>query len=345
MTLRARFGVLIAGMLIMSCGGKKAEKNTDVIVVESEEVAGTNDFAGRSYVGEVEAEASTAVSFNGSGMVLKVYVEEGQRVSKGQVLAQIDATQSKNALNATEAMLAQAQDAYNRMKVLHEQNSVSEMDWVEVQSKLQQAKSSVEISKKNVADCILKAPCSGVVGNKQIEPGVVTLPAMPICNILYINKVKVRISVPEKEIGSFAPSMLGGVGITVGALDGKAYYPHKIEKGVQADALSRTYNVWFVVNNPDGKLLPGMVADVRVAGNGNNASADVISVPVRSVQQGADGKHFVWCMLNGKAHRQGVTLGSASGNRIEITSGLKKGDRIITAGYQKVSEGTMVKGR
>jgi multidrug efflux pump subunit AcrA (membrane-fusion protein) len=67
-----------------------------------------------------------------------------------------------------------------------------------------------------------------------------------------------------------------------------------------------------------------------------------MTLPVRSIQQSADGKHFVWVVKGGKAHRKDITMGKTMGNRIEVISGLDKDDHVITNGYQKVSEGTEV---
>lgn len=336
----------VCSVLLSACSGNKGDKNTDIIKVEAMQCGdGTMTADARTYVGEVEAELATAVSFTGSGTVTRVFVNEGQRVRKGQLIAQLDPTQYKNALMSAQAMMTQAQDAYDRMKLLHNQHSISDMDWVEVQSKVQQARSSLQMAQKAVKDCSLTAPCSGVVGNKNMEAGMTALPAQPVCTILNINKVKVKISVPEKEIGSFSQAMLkddGGVVISVAAL-GKTFYPHTIEKGVQADALSRTYDVKFCVSNPAGDLLPGMVADVRLGTGSTTGGQAGFYLPVRCVQQSAKGKYFVWVIKNGKSHRQEVTLGEVSGNSINIVSGLSKGDMVITSGYQKVSEGSSVK--
>ena len=68
-----------------------------------------------------------------------------------------------------------------------------------------------------------------------------------------------------------------------------------------------------------------------------------LSVPIRSVQRSADNKLFVWIVQGTKAHRQDITVGETIGNRIEVTGGLKENDKIIVAGYQKLSEGTEVK--
>lgn len=328
------FVALIGATLLVGCGNKTSDKNYIPLKVETETVGNQSHSTGKSYIGEIEAQTTTAVSFTSMGVVQKVCVEEGQHVSKGQVLAVMDPTQNRNTLEAATAILTQAQDAYERMKVLHDNNSLSDMDWVEVQSKVQQARSSLQMAKKALDDCTLKAPCSGVIGQKMMQTGQTALPSQPVCNILNINNVKVKVSVPEKEIASITPSTP-----TLVAVDaiGETVSGGRIEKGVQGDALTHTYNIYVNVNNSGQRLLPGMVANVMIGGE-----EVAFSLPIRAVQQGADGKNFVWIKEGTQARRRNITLGETFGNRIEILSGIKKGEKVIVEGYQKVSEGSEV---
>ncbi len=333
-------------IMLAACGSKKEDGQADVLKVETETVSEQNGSFTTSYVGEVEAETSTAVSFTGAGLVTRVLVSEGQRVSKGQLIATMDPTQARNALAMAQATYTQAQDAYERMKTLHDQKSLSDMDWVEVQSKVAQAKSSVSMAQKAVKDCNLTAPCSGVIGNKKLETGMTALPAEPVCNILYINNVKVKVSIPEKEIATLSSAMLskdGGIIIAVDALGKKQYKATKMEKGVEADIMTHTYDVRLTVGNANRELLPGMVANVSIPSLSASEREGAVSVPIRSVQQSANGRHFVWTVKNGKSHRTYITTGQTMGNRIAVTSGLNTGDMVIVAGYQKVSEGSEVK--
>lgn len=343
------FWSAVATMVVLSsCGGQKEEQQVAPVRVETEVVGSSTEGNTRTYVGEVEAASSTAVSFTGSGTVLHVYVEEGQRVNKGQVIAEMDATQARNALANCEAQMRQANDALARMKQLHDQNALAEMKWVETQSQVAQAKAQLDMARKAVADCRIYAPVSGVVGRKMMNAGETTLPSAPVCTILNINNVKVKVSVPEKEIGRFATDT--PTEIHVAAL-GETFTGGSIEKGVQADPVSRTYDVKINVANPEEKLLDGMVCEVKVMGSSDTVAAhgteerqgtggEMVMVPITAVQRSADGSMFVWKAENGKAHRAKVTLGEASGNRIEVLSGVKKGEKVIVKGYQKLSEGS-----
>ena len=158
-----------------------------------------------------------------------------------------------------------------------------------------------------------------------------------------IAKVKVKVSVPEKEIASFNPIAGRGKGVTITAeaLGGKTFHSNYFVRNVQGDVLTHTYDVRFTVLNPGGELLPGMVVNVTTEADQTDAD-NTVTVPVRCVQQGADGHQFVWLVKGDKAHRQSVEIGQTQGDRIVILSGLAEGDKIIVEGYQKVSEGSQV---
>lgn len=339
-TMKTKFLLMVTFAAMMAaCGQKSAAPDVLDVTTETATTGAGDD--GRNYVGEVEAATSTAVSFTGMGTVTRVYVHEGQRVSRGQVIAQMDDTQPRNTLAAGEAALHQAKDAYARMKILHEAKALSDIDWVDTESKLRQAEATVAAARKAISDCTLKAPVAGVVGKDPMESGVTALPSQPVCTLLSLGQVKVRASIPEREIGSVTAHTRATV--TVAALGGRTFQGQGVERGVEADAMTRSYEVRVVVANGEGLLLPGMVAEVRLSTPADTAAAHAVTLPVRCVQLGADGRQYVWTVQGGKAHRQSVTLGETRGNRIVIATGVSEGDRVIVSGYQKVSEGSKVR--
>lgn len=342
------FAILTITTLLIACGRSEKTYEVEALKVTTETVSASTMPVGKHYVGKVEEESSTPVSFTGMGTVTRVYVQEGQYVARGQLIAEMDPVQCENTLQATKAAYDQALDTQKRMEVLYESQSISEIDWINVQTKVQQARSSFQMAGKALADCRLKAPCSGIVGRKEIESGMTALPSQPVCTILNISKVKVKVSVPEKEIASFNPRQGGtgkGVTITAEALGGKSFHSNYFVRDIQGDVLTHTYDVRFSVNNPGLELLPGMVVNVTTEADetGIDGTNQTITVPLRSVQQGADGHQFVWVIKDNKAYRQPVEVGQALGDRIIILSGLNEGDKIIVEGYQKVSEGSIVK--
>ena len=333
--------ILLSVILLgSSCQQQVAKSNMKAPTrVKTEVVSSGVVDNGQTYVGIVEEREATAVSFTGMGVVKRVLVREGQAVGKGQLLAEMDDTQARNLLNGAEAQMTQANDALARYKMLHDNGSLPEVQWVEIQSKVAQAKSQLEVAKKNLADCRLVAPVGGIIGKKLIGAGETALPSQAVVSILDISAVKVKVAVPEAEIGGINAHT--PTSIAVEAING-SYQGGLIEKGVQADALTHTYDIRINVANSDRKLLPGMVANVRFASDGSQAVGSKM-VPVTAVQRKSDGSLFVWTIgKDSTGHRTIVTIGQPQGNYVSVIDGLNTGDRIVTEGYQKLSEGTKV---
>ena len=331
--------MLLSVILIGSCGEKKEQNAKAPTRVKTQVVTpGMLDNA-QTYVGIVEEHEATAVSFTGMGVVKRMLVNEGQAVSAGQLIAEMDDTQARNMLSGAEAQMTQANDALERYKMLHDNGSLPEVQWVEIQSKVAQAKSQLEVAKKNLDDCRLVAPVSGIIGRKLIGAGETALPSQAVVSILDISTVKVKVAVPEAEIGGINANT--PTSMTVEAING-SYQGGRIEKGVQADALTHTYDIRIHVANGDRKLLPGMVASVRFISDGSQAIGSKM-IPVTAVQKKSDGSLFVWTVgKDSTAHRATVTIGQTQGNYVSVIEGLDIGDRIATEGYQKLSEGTKV---
>ena len=363
-----KFIFLLLGVLaVISCSeNKKVEQKAPTRVETLVVSPGVIDNA-QTYVGIVEEREATAVSFTSMGVVKRILVKEGQLVARGQLLAEIDPTTSSNSVEVAHASLNQAKDmvkqaeaaynqakdAYDRMKLLHDNGSLPEVKWIEAETRLAQATSALntarsgvasatateKIARKGLADTRIYAPVSGVIGKKQLVAGETALPSEAVVNILDISTVKVKVAVPETEIGGIYANT--STSIKVDAI-GRSYKGGRIEKGVQADALTHTYDIRINVSNRDLKLLPGMVANVRFFPKGGQDMGSM-SVPVTSVQKKSDGTLFVWTVDNSNAaHRTTVAIGETLGNYVTVTDGLSVGQRIVTAGYQKLSEGSKV---
>ena len=333
--------MVLSVMLICSCTGKKEHDSKAPTRVKTEVASTAMSMNGQTYVGMVEECEATAVSFTGMGVVKRVLVNEGQAVGRGQLIAEMDDTQARNLLKGAEAAMVQANDALQRYGMLHDNGSLPEVQWVEVQSKVAQARSQLDVARKNLADCRLTAPVSGIIGRKQVGAGETALPSQAVVSILDISTVKVKAAIPEAEIGNIGqhtPST-----IWVEAVGG-TYRGGTIEKGVQADALTHTYDIRISVANNGLRLMPGMVAEVRLdTGAGSHSLQGQVNLPLAAVQKKADGTLFVWTVdQDSTAHRTTVITGPTSGNRVAVSSGIGAGQRVVTEGYQKLSEGTKV---
>ncbi len=338
--MRKNFLILMGVIISVSCSDPQKQKSKAPTRVSTEVVSATTHGNGQSYVGILEEHEATAVSFTGMGVVKRVLVNEGQAVSKGQLIAEMDDTQARNMLSSAEAQMTQASDALQRYGMLHDNGSLPEAQWVEIQSKVAQAKAQLAVAKKNLADCQLTAPVNGIIGRKQIGAGETALPSQAVVSILDISSVKVRVAVPEGEIGSITTSTPSIIKVEACH---SSFEGGQIEKGVQADALTHTYDVRIKVANRGRKLLPGMVADVQFTTLSSPHDKQQPMIPITSIQRKADGSLFVWTIAkDSTAHRTGVVIGHTMGNRVSVTNGLSTQQRIVTDGYQKLSEGTKV---
>ncbi|HPW70592.1 MAG TPA: efflux RND transporter periplasmic adaptor subunit [Bacteroides graminisolvens] len=338
MKLAAYTGILLSALIWISCSGKKDENQAiRAVPVKVVKVSESSYMNSRNYVGTVEAVSSSSLSFEVMGNVSKVFVTEGENVQKGKLLATLDKATLQNSYNASLASLKEAQDAYNRMKSLYDNGSLPEMKWVEVQSKLQQAVSMEQISRKSLKDAGLYAPFSGVISSKSIEPGMNVMPGIEVMQLADISTVNIKIAVPEKEISRVNKGQQAEV--RVGALGDKLFTGVVSEKGIAANPLAHTYEVKIKLNNTSHELMPGMVCKVGVHSRKTEAG---IVLPTHTVQLQPDGKKFVWVVKDNAASQRIVNTGDLTAEGVIITAGLQPGDEVIVAGNQKVSEGTKI---
>ena len=243
-------------ILMTNCQVKEtASDNQEVSVkVKTMRVDSSEDQRVNKYSGTVEEASETALSFPVAGTIQEMRVRLGDRVTKGQLIATIDPSTMRNSHAVAKAALEQAEDAFRRMKELHDKGSLSEIKWVEIQSKLEQARSLEEIARKNLEDCRLYAPYDGVISEKMGESGLNVMPGVPVARLVSVNQLKVKVSVPETEISNIALSWEAT--IQVPALNDQSFKGTVIEKGIVANPLSRSYDVKIRIDNPDKSLMP-----------------------------------------------------------------------------------------
>ncbi len=329
--------ILLVGL--SSCGhdSKDEQKSIPPVRVKTVTVSDNGVNVATSYSGTVEEDSGTVVSFAATGTIKTLQVSEGDYVKKGQLIGTLDDGTLRNAYEIALSTLGQAKDAYNRMKLLHDANSLPDIKWVEVESKLQQAESATKIAKIALDDAKLYAPVSGVVSEKMASVGQTAAPGIPVVKIVNIQTVKVGISIPEGEISAIPNGTTAT--IKVNSSGEESYQGTLVEKAVVANPLSRTYVAKFKVDNNSGKLLPGMICDVSL-----NRSSDVngVILPVSSVLLAADNSNFVWLDSAGVARKRTVNPGEMLPEGILITGGLNNGDKVIVSGTEKVSQNTKV---
>lgn len=331
--------LFLCSIVLLATGcGKQEKRETQHVKVKVMKVEPVITSGGQLFSGTVEESSGSTLSFPVAGTVTQIRVEAGQRVSKGELIAVLDEATLRNTHDAAVATLEQAEDAYRRMKQLHDNNSLPEIQWVETQSKLKQAQSAERISKKNLADGRLYAPFSGVISSKDVEIGHNVMPGSPVVRLVKVGQVKINIPVPENEIPRVSLGL--PVSVCVQALDGKVFTGKVVEKGIAANPLSRSYDVKALIDNPSGELMPGMVCTLGI---GTGITDRAIILPANIIQTDEQNRNFVWINTGGKASKKYVVTGRFEGDGVQIVSGIFAGDEVIVEGQQKVSDGTKVK--
>ena len=327
----------VALMALCSCGEKKqtAEEQTVRVKVQQIQAEAVNGEQGFS--GTIEEQSGASLSFATAGTIKRIYVNSGQTVGAGQLIAELDPTTMQNAYTIAKTALEQAQDTYTRMKELHDDGSLPEMQWIAIENQLKSATASEAMAKKSLADTKLYAPFGGYIATKDAEVGQNAGPGVPVVKLVSIGSVKVKISVPEDDIQRIKKG--SSMKIIVPALGNREFSGSVTERGVSADPRSRTYEVKATINNHDGQLLPGMICQAFT--NYMQGTTGVF-VPANLVQLDSDNNTFVWVVNGGKAVKRQIFISNETAQGAQVSGGLSDGDQIIVAGQQKVSNGMSV---
>lgn len=334
----------LALLLMASCGAPEATEQAEAPLVEVA-VAGAGGADGTlRYVGSMQEDTKTSVSFSVGGTVKSVLVQEGQQVQAGQVVATLDDRNLQQQVEMASATLGRARDGYERTKMMYDSAAVPEIKLVEVRTALEQAQAAYEIARKNLADARAVAPASGTVGKRLVEPGENVAPSQPVATILGLHTVQAVVSVPEQEMGRISLGQTASV--TIPMLGSQPLAGKVAEKGVEGNPATHTYPVKISLTNPSGQIRPGMLANVSLEAQAVPARpepGEAIVVPNAAIQIGVDGSRWVWTVRGGVARRTPVQVGELAPRGVAVTGGLAPGDSVIVKGMQNVSQGGKVR--
>ncbi|HAS40490.1 MAG TPA: efflux RND transporter periplasmic adaptor subunit [Microscillaceae bacterium] len=287
-----------------------------------------------TYSGTIEPSTSIPLSFLMPGLVKEIYVKEGQAVAQGQMLARLSQQSQQSGYALALAKQKQAEDAYNRLKPVYQNGSLPEIKWVEVKTGYEQAKAATALAKTNLDNGDLRAPVSGVIGRKMLEPGMTAVPGTPVLQLVKLNQLSVKVPVPENEISQIKKGQTATVKIA--ALQDKTFEGVVTEIGVMANAISRTYDVKITINNTKNEIKPGMMCNVSLS----QKQAEKLLVPYQAVSNDIEGKTFVYVVdrKTMEAQKQAVKIGLFHQNKIEVLAGLKNGQQVVVRGKHKLSD-------
>lgn len=331
--------LLLAAGLLLSCSKEEQTKKQEpaAVKVSVQSIDATSRPEVLHYSGSIEAENSVQIGFSVPGTVSAVHVNEGQRVSAGQLLASIDPTEYDNALLIANAGLEQAQDMYNRLEGLYKKGSLPAKDYIDIKSKLAQAQANKNMAAKRVKDSKLYAPMSGIVITKMIEKGATAAPGAPAFAIINTSKVYAHVTVPESEIGKLVKGQQAEVAV---ATIGSQFHGKIAIINPMADPVTKSFNVKIQLENANGKLMPGMIAETSIA---TGQQVGTITIPAQAVIRDADDVTYVFVATKeNKVTRKRITPGGFSGSDIIIKEGIAAGEQVVTAGQTKLKDGSSI---
>lgn len=332
--------IMMTSLIIIAAGcnnKQEAEKSTKEIPVKSLKVIDSSISKEDEYIGSIVESKASSLSFEVSGNVKQVLVSEGQKVKKGQLLAILYKGNIKNNYLANASTLKQAQDAYNRISILHNNRSVPEVQFVEAKTQLEKATAAERAAKKDMDDCNLYAPYAGIIGERFIEPGTNIMSGSPAFNLVETETLKAKVSIPENEISKI--KIGDNAEIQIGALNDEKVRGVVSQKGILGNSLSHAYEVRITIIKTTKDLIPGMLCNVTFF---QNKKVESIVIPVNSVQLYENNERYVWVINNRRVSLRKITIGSFTKDGVMVISGLKSGERIVTEGFQKISEGSLV---
>ncbi len=290
------------------------------------------------------------------GIVKKIFVNEGDYVNKGQLIALLDCKEyelqfksAKAALEVAQIKFNNAKTEFERAKKLYKQDAISRQKYdmskyafEAAKAGIKQAQSSFQALEEKISKCKIKAPISGIIAKKfQDEGEMIVATSMmktsPLVTIIQIDKVKVKTSLPS----IYYSKTNKNIEITIT----NDVYPDKIWKAKISkispiiDPLSRSFDIEMVIENENFLLKPGMFANVNII---FEHKKDALLVPRESVIIEGN-KSYVFTVENGISKKINVKTGIITYKKVEIISGLKEGQLVVTFGARRLKEGMKVK--
>lgn len=288
--------------------------------------------------GHVEAEDNIMVSAQSMGMVTQVYVKEGQAVSKGQVLAQIDNSIILRNIEGMKSQLELATSVYERQKNLWDQKIGTEVQFLQARTSKESLEKQLAVLQEQNDMMRIKSPINGTVDAVSVKIGENIAPGQPAARVVNTSNLKLVTGISE----SFISNVKKGdkVEVTIPGLN-KDINGTVTFVGRTIDLMSRTFAVEVKLPS-NTNLSPNMSAVIKVIYHTTKAA---IVVPVNVVQN-VNGEKIVYIAeMYGKnmvVRKKKVDVVGVFGNGAEVT-GLKAGDKVVTVGYQSLSDGEFVK--
>ncbi len=290
--------------------------------------------------GAVEAVHEAYISPETNGQIKLIPVEEGDRVQKGQMLVRLKTAILRSNIKEVKTNLELARETFEKQKRLWQDSVGSEMQYLQAKNKKETLEAKLETLNAQLDMSTIEAPFPGIVEEINQKVGELASPGREILHLVNLNKLKIKANLSEKYISNIKEG--DQVKVKFPAL---ANYSVKVgisRKGSIIDEESRTFTIEARFQNPKEKIKPNQVAIINV---NDYTNEEALVVPAEVIKQDMKGDYlYVVEETDGEpvASKVYVKKGRSYNNQTVIKEGLEPGQKVITAGYTQVSEGTEV---
>jgi RND family efflux transporter MFP subunit len=330
--------------------------------VKAVKLGGVSDLAERSFPGRARAAQEVNLSFRVSGPLVDLPVNVGDEVTQGQLLAQIDPTDYESRVKAVRGELQSgiaardlAQAEFQRAADIKKTNPdlISDSEYDQrlgkrdtTRAKVIALESALKLAEDDLAYTSLLAPFDGVVAAKYVENFENVLAKRPILRLLDSERIEVVIDVPERQIG-YVPYLVSAT-VSFDALPGVELGARVKEVGNESSAVTRTYPVTLIMDQPEGQAVrPGMAASVRLVGRLPSDAREVgLSIPATALFNKGEGDgSFVFVVDESTMalEERAVEVSMLSDAGVLVKSGLETGEWLVIAGVHSLSDGQTVR--
>ncbi len=278
-----------------------------------------------------------------SGILTKVYVKEGQKVSKGQVLAKIDDGGLSQQIAQLRIQAELAKTTYDRQKRLWDQNIGSEIQFLQAKSTYESQQEAVNQLQQQISKTIVRAPFTGTIDDVITEQGsVVAAGQTQLMRIVNLDNMYVEVEVPESYVSNVVKGKKVQVDLPV---LGKTIDTKIRQASDFINPANRTFKAEIEVPNKDKSIKPNLTARLKI---NDYTNENAILIPQSVISENANGEQYVYIVTNknekgiGTAKRLIIETGRTQGDVIEVLKNLEKGVEIIKEGARSVKDGQSV---
>jgi membrane fusion protein (multidrug efflux system) len=293
-------------------------------------------FASYEMATNIASDAEAAVLARVAGQVVEILVEEGDRVSKGQVLARLDGDRPRLEMLEAKANLEQMTREYDRQKELQEQGLVSAASFDGLKFGLDSLRAIYQLQKLNYDYTSIRATIAGVVSSRDIKVGTNIEVSEVAFTVTDTSRLVAYLNIPQTELSKFSPGHEAA--LSVDSMPDTQFQGVVARISPTIDTRSGTFRATVYIDNADGDLAPGMFGRFIIA---YEKHANALVVPAAAVVR-EDNESVVYVVTDGAAVRRAIEAGIQSAGMVEILDGLEKNEEIVVTGLTGLRDGSRV---